>query len=1517
MLMPEEIAVNHDGYLAAYRRTGKKNVIGGERVVDAQCKDGSKIPIRIYVGEAKHEGMRPIFLGYLVDIRQEQSDMRSAALDDAVRGMATFPIITMNDIGTILSVNHAVVQEFGYIEEELRGENIKMLMPSEIAVNHDEYLRNYKIKRVRKVIGNARRVPAQRKNGTRVMCEIRVDEVFDGDGNSIYIGFLRNITSQLELEQSHRINTLVQELSAVPMLAIDSKGTVLRFNNAAERTWGHARDEVMGKNIKMLMPEFYAVQHDKYLENYMRTGVKHVIDTKRCVEAERKDGTIFPAEVSVAEVPDSSGDRRRSIYVGYVRDVTKDGEADQMILRNQVITALSPVPLVQIDRYGIITEFNKAAQQEFGYAAEEIKDRNVNVKILMPQAVATNHDGYLLNYQRTKKRTMIGNRRRDRAKRKDGTEFPIEVYVSEIVMDGEDHSFFSAYIRNITDMMELELTKVVSGVISDLSPIPLIAIKERGTVLQINAAGANRFGYDPSEVIGKNVKMLMPDHIAKKHDGYLSAYAKTGEKHVIDTTRIVQAKTRSGELFTAEIGVRELMTEVGGEMQRMYWGFLRDCTTDIQRDRGLKLAKAVLEMSTVPLLQIDHIGTIQEANPATTATFGFAREEMIGKNVKMLMPFQIAMKHDGYLKRYAETRVKHVINSTREVDGQHKNGRVFKVEISVREVEREDGQPPIFVAYLVDLTEKIERARMTQLTSATKTSCPMPLIVMDDMGYVLEFNSAAEDMWRYRADEVIGQNIKMLMPEEIAVNHDGYLEAYRKTGVKSVIGSTRMVHARRNGGERVPVSITVREIILPGDRRRFVGYIYDRSGTFASLKAAVVGEQIIDMLPVGVIGISEEGIVRMFNPTAQAFWGYSKEEVIGKNIKMLMPPDMAAKHDEILARYKRTGVKNVINTTRAVQAMSKAGEVIPVDLDVREYTVDGVKLFVGYARDRRALNRIADESDLSDAMVRRSPEMIVVMNAAGKVIEFNEAAQVAFGFARDEIVGQNVNGLMPEEVAVNHDGYLKRYVDTGVKTVIDGVTKTHARRKDGSLFPVELRIREIPGRSRQDSKFVGFIRDRTKDLVNEANAAVCAAIGQLMPDGLIVISEVGIVLTFTEQAEKAFGFTADEVIGQNIKMLMPVETARQHDGYLSRYRETGEATVLNTTTRGLKAERKDGTTTTVDLQVREVQLQGKRVFIGSFRETTELLRKEADRAVALSAEKGCVRPIIAIDDVGTILRMNEAAVVIFGYTDPQELLGKNVKMLMPRETADNHDWYLRRYKETGVKHVIDTLRQVTGKKKNGSLVEVRLQVKEVTVDCTEQNGDIDFGLMAGDKSAKELGIGKQTLYVAVLEDVAQSNMLQLSGVLNEAVMQLLPSPVVTIDERGTILTFNSAAEKAFEFTASQVNGRNVNILMPQAVGSKHDGFLKRYLETGVKHVIDSSRNVTGETKSGDPVYITLQVREVRRPRRSVAGSTAGMSGAGEKSRRHRDNDTGDGDDGMESVFVGFMKLHNRPQANSL
>lgn len=103
------------------------------------------------------------------------------------------------------------------------------------------------------------------------------------------------------------------------MIVIDERGTVRLFNRACETLFGYRPDDVVGRNVRMLMPPPYHAEHDGYLERYRRTGEPRIIGKGREVMGRRKDGSDFPMELSVGE--SRQGDER--LFVGIVRDVTE------------------------------------------------------------------------------------------------------------------------------------------------------------------------------------------------------------------------------------------------------------------------------------------------------------------------------------------------------------------------------------------------------------------------------------------------------------------------------------------------------------------------------------------------------------------------------------------------------------------------------------------------------------------------------------------------------------------------------------------------------------------------------------------------------------------------------------------------------------------------------------------------------------------------------------------------------------------------------------------------------------------------------------------------------------------------------------------------------------------------------------------------------------------------------------------------------------------------------------------
>ena len=134
--------------------------------------------------------------------------------------------------------------------------------------------------------------------------------------------------SETALRESEARARAIVETTVDGIITIDIDGNIESFNRAAENIFGYAADEVIGKNIRMLMPSPYREEHDGYLRGYQESGRRQIIGIGREVSGLRKDGTIFPMELAVSEVRLAG----RSIFTGIVRDITERRRLEKEIL---------------------------------------------------------------------------------------------------------------------------------------------------------------------------------------------------------------------------------------------------------------------------------------------------------------------------------------------------------------------------------------------------------------------------------------------------------------------------------------------------------------------------------------------------------------------------------------------------------------------------------------------------------------------------------------------------------------------------------------------------------------------------------------------------------------------------------------------------------------------------------------------------------------------------------------------------------------------------------------------------------------------------------------------------------------------------------------------------------------------------------------------------------------------------------------------------------------------------------
>ncbi|WP_049733118.1 sensor histidine kinase [Rhizobium ecuadorense] len=175
---------------------------------------------------------------------------------------------------------------------------------------------------------------------------------------SLVFYFMRN-NHNLETERV-RFGALVRGTPDA-VIVIDESGAIRSFNPAAESMFGYSPQETIGRNIKMLMPEPYHSEHDGYLAHYRKTGEERIIGTTRMVSGRRKNGIVFPIDVSISAV--STGDAK--IFVGIVRDISERARQEERM----------KTTLAQLEAYTAELERSNHDLDEFAYiASHDLKE---------------------------------------------------------------------------------------------------------------------------------------------------------------------------------------------------------------------------------------------------------------------------------------------------------------------------------------------------------------------------------------------------------------------------------------------------------------------------------------------------------------------------------------------------------------------------------------------------------------------------------------------------------------------------------------------------------------------------------------------------------------------------------------------------------------------------------------------------------------------------------------------------------------------------------------------------------------------------------------------------------------------------------------------------------------------------------------------------------------------------------------------------------------------------------------
>ncbi len=211
--------------------------------------------------------------------------------------------MTIDENNNITFYNCAAEKLWGYTPDEVMGKNIRLLVPQEHKFNHDSYVNTHRNTNIDNIVGSAREVQLETKSGERMWVQLALSQVLVS-GKKHYTAFLRDVTKEREARE------IVEQ--TLEKVCIDEHNNVT-FNGSAEKLWGYSRDEVIGKNVKMLVPQAIQSNHDNYVNVNRQTGQDKIVGTSREVSIERKDGASLWGRLSLSKVKLSD----RTLYTAF------------------------------------------------------------------------------------------------------------------------------------------------------------------------------------------------------------------------------------------------------------------------------------------------------------------------------------------------------------------------------------------------------------------------------------------------------------------------------------------------------------------------------------------------------------------------------------------------------------------------------------------------------------------------------------------------------------------------------------------------------------------------------------------------------------------------------------------------------------------------------------------------------------------------------------------------------------------------------------------------------------------------------------------------------------------------------------------------------------------------------------------------------------------------------------------------------------------------------------------------
>jgi PAS domain S-box-containing protein len=601
----------------------------------------------------------------------------------------------------------------------------------------------------------------------------------------------------------------------------------------------------------------------------------------------------------------------------------------------------------------------------------------------------------------------------------------------------------------------------------EAAPDAMVVVNVGGEIVLLNVQAEKQFGYSRDELVGQKVKNIIPQGFAERiiSDGTRSAAEALAQQ--IGTGIELIGRRKDGSEFPIEIMLSPLESEEG----ILVTAAIRDISARKGAETHLAQMegryRGLLEAAPDAMVVVNVTGGIVLLNVRAEKQFGYSRDELVGQKVKNIIPQGFAERIISDGTRSAAEALAQQIGTGIELIGRRKDGSQFPIEIMLSPLESPEGI--LVTAAIRDITvRKSADTHLAQMEGRYRgllEAAPDAMVVVNVAGEIVLLNVQAEKRFGYSRDELVGQKVKNIIPQ-------GFAERIISDGTRSAadalaqqIGTGIELIGRRKDSSEFPIEIMLSPLespegILVTAAIRDISVRKSAETHLAQMEGRYRG--LLEAAPDAMVVVNVAGEIVLLNVQAEKRFGYSRDELVGQKVKNIIPQGFAERIISDGTRSAAEALAQQIGTGIELIGRRKDSSEFPIEIMLSPLESPEGILVTAAIRDisvrKGAETHLAQMEGRYRGLLEAAPDAMVVVNPGGDIVLLNVQAEKQFGYGRDELVGQKVKNIIPE-------GFAERIIADGTRSAAEALAQQIgtgielvARRKDGSVFPIEIML---------------------------------------------------------------------------------------------------------------------------------------------------------------------------------------------------------------------------------------------------------------------------------------------------------------------------------------------------------------------------------------------------------------------------------------------------------------------------